>query len=158
MTNDFLCLLSIRRKFLWYIYNSLSQPKKDLEYTIIGSRLGEEFLPPPKKNACNKHCLSQWCAPPHVMVLSLWTDRYLQAGGLTRLSAATLSLVCRVNTELAVGQAEGLPLVVVQSWGRWTCVSPGTKESDCGGLFCLTASPCIDGRVWSNCWYLLISC
>jgi len=39
MTNNFRCLLSIKRKSTWYICNSLSRPKKKIQSTQSGSRL-----------------------------------------------------------------------------------------------------------------------
>ena len=57
MTNKFLCLLSVKRKFPRCVCNSLSRPKKNISSTQFGSRFSVDYKffagggnPPPKKN------------------------------------------------------------------------------------------------------------
>jgi len=44
MTNNFLRLLPIKRRFPWYISHSLSRPEKKIQRTQFGSRLGELYF------------------------------------------------------------------------------------------------------------------
>ena len=86
MTSIFLCLLSIKRKFLWYICDSVPA-KKDLEHTIWQpfegncKFWGQPPRPPKKMRGINSDCVV--LADREVIGVGALTRRrrHLSAGG-----------------------------------------------------------------------------